>query len=303
MRPSSVEEHTVEPRERVMEAGQLSPGLGAVIDRGAERSVLEIDATRITSLLRQRGAVLFRGFDVSEQEFGELTRRFSRAMVRHGAGHRPNVGDDKYLHLADPGTSAAEFHAELAYFVTQPELIWFHCVTPAAQGGETTLCDGTELFSRLGELARPFLERRLRYTALWSPSVWQRYFDTTDPAEVTRRLAARTDVQHAFLGSRLELGYFAWATRMARYSGAPAFTNALLPYAADLPDFISFEDGAPIPRGLVARVRERANEIAVPVKWSKGDLIMIDNSRVMHGRNAFTDPARKLHVRMSDASF
>jgi alpha-ketoglutarate-dependent taurine dioxygenase len=286
-----------------MKTGALSPALGAVVERGEERSVLEVDSGLIASLLKQGGAVLFRGFDVSEGEFHQLTQRFSRAFVRHGAAHRPNVGQDRYLHVADPGTSAAEFHAELAYFIVQPELIWFHCVQPAAQGGETTLCDGIELLSKLGELARPFLERRLRYTALWSPPVWQRYFDTTDPAEVTRRLASNPDVYHAFLGSRLEFRYFAWATRTVRFSEQRAFVNAFLSYAADMPDFISFEDGLPIAPKLVARVREIANGMAVPVKWSKGDLIMIDNSRVMHGRNAFTDPNRKLHVRMSDASF
>jgi alpha-ketoglutarate-dependent taurine dioxygenase len=70
-----------------------------------------------------------------------------------------------------------------------------------------------------------------------------------------------------------------------------------------MPDFISFEDGTPIAPSLVARVREQAKAIAVPIKWSKGEVVMIDNSRVMHGRNAFTDPNRKIHVRMSDASF
>lgn len=286
-----------------MKTTLLSPRLGAVVEHGTEHSVLAVDGAAIVALLKEYGAVLFRGFDVSTEEFAEHAQRFSRAMVRHGAAHRPNVGTDKYLHLADPGTSAAEFHAELAYFIAQPELIWFHCVVPAAHGGETTLCDGIELYERLGELARPFLDRRLRYMALWSAPVWQRYFDTLDPAEVTRRLTGSPDVQHTFMGSRLDFSYFAWATRAARYSGAPAFANALLPYAATLPDFISFEDGTPVPPSLVARVREHANEIAVQVKWSRGDLIMIDNSRVMHGRNAFTDPARKLHVRMADASF
>jgi hypothetical protein len=53
------------------------------------------------------------------------------------------------------------------------------------------------------------------------------------------------------------------------------------------------DDGSPIPERWVQAVREAAAPITFGVKWENGDLVILDNSRFMHGRNAIVDPSER----------
>lgn len=62
---------------------------------------------------------------------------------------------------------------------------------------------------------------------------------------------------------------------------------------------MTFADGSPIPDEYVLQVRDRGLENAVNVDWYEGDLLLIDNLLVGHGRRPFTGP-RRILVAMSD---
>jgi hypothetical protein len=67
----------------------------------------------------------------------------------------------------------------------------------------------------------------------------------------------------------------------------------------DLPQNVTFADGSPIPAAYVAQIRDRGLENAVDVDWRTGDLLLIDNILLAHGRRPFTGQRRVL-VAMSD---
>ena len=73
---------------------------------------------------------------------------------------------------------------------------------------------------------------------------------------------------------------------------------AIMP-AADLPQSVTFADGGAIPNAYVEQIRDRGLAEAVGVDWHGGDLLLIDNVLVGHGRAAFTG-ARRVLVAMSD---
>jgi hypothetical protein len=80
------------------------------------------------------------------------------------------------------------------------------------------------------------------------------------------------------------------------FTDRQAFGNFLL-FARDYNgrrDFPLLEDGGEVPDAWVEGVRVAARSITRPVNWQRGDLLMLDNSRFMHGRNAITDPADRL---------
>ncbi|MCK9898359.1 TauD/TfdA family dioxygenase [Frankia sp. AgB32] len=67
----------------------------------------------------------------------------------------------------------------------------------------------------------------------------------------------------------------------------------------ELPQFVTFADGSPIPAEHIRHVQEVGLGLAVDVEWRPGDLLLIDNVLVGHGRRPFTGPRRVL-VAMSD---
>lgn len=69
-------------------------------------------------------------------------------------------------------------------------------------------------------------------------------------------------------------------------------------------EFPVFEDGSVIPDALVAELKSASDSITVAHRWREGDVLMLDNSRFMHGRNAVTEPEeRQIWTQFGYASF
>ena len=60
----------------------------------------------------------------------------------------------------------------------------------------------------------------------------------------------------------------------------------------------SLADGSEFPRGTLAAIVEVSARLTVDVGWEPGDTLVVDNGRYLHGRRAFTDPGRRILVRM-----
>ena len=59
-----------------------------------------------------------------------------------------------------------------------------------------------------------------------------------------------------------------------------------------------YGDGSPIETSVIAEIREAYRQAAVTFSWRRGDILMVDNMRVAHGRAPFVGP-RKILVAMS----
>ena len=53
-----------------------------------------------------------------------------------------------------------------------------------------------------------------------------------------------------------------------------------------------------IPEDVVREITEIQRRLIVPTPWQKQDFLMLDNTRFMHGRRAFTDTGRDIYLRM-----
>jgi alpha-ketoglutarate-dependent taurine dioxygenase len=62
---------------------------------------------------------------------------------------------------------------------------------------------------------------------------------------------------------------------------------------------VTFADGTPIPDAYVEQVQNRGLDHAVNVDWRPGDVLLIDNVLVAHGRRPF-EGSRRVLVAMSD---
>jgi alpha-ketoglutarate-dependent taurine dioxygenase len=63
-----------------------------------------------------------------------------------------------------------------------------------------------------------------------------------------------------------------------------------------------FGDGEPIPFASVATIRNTIRDETTTFDWQKGDVLLIDNILVSHGRKAFEGPRRILAALIDDAA-
>ena len=75
----------------------------------------------------------------------------------------------------------------------------------------------------------------------------------------------------------------------------PAFGNFLLfaRYALRVSHFPLLEDGQPVPDEWVEAVQRAAAPITYALQWHRGDILILDNSRFMHGRRQILDAAER----------
>ncbi|MDJ0688013.1 MAG: TauD/TfdA family dioxygenase [Xenococcaceae cyanobacterium MO_188.B32] len=69
------------------------------------------------------------------------------------------------------------------------------------------------------------------------------------------------------------------------------------------PKIVSFEDGSEIDDEIMSELNEIAEKITAEISWKKGDILMVDNTRIMHGRRAFLDEKRDIYIRLCDPAF
>ena len=67
----------------------------------------------------------------------------------------------------------------------------------------------------------------------------------------------------------------------------------------DLPIHATFGDGTPISASDLDEVREAYRRAIVIFPWQEGDLLLVDNMKVAHGRKPFSGP-RRVVVAMGD---
>jgi hypothetical protein len=122
-------------------------------------------------------------------------------------------------------------------------------------------------------------------------------FETT-PADLPATLARLApDLSYTRKGDQLMFSYLTSAFQKTKFSGATAFLNFLLfsqtadachhPDAARVMGMMRFDNDELIPPALVNEINAIAERFTCPIKWQAGDLVMIDNRRLMHGRRGF----------------
>lgn len=269
-------------------------------------SLHDLPFESVTEVFRESGALLFRGFDVARSDFAAFTDRFSSSTLGrlHLGQNRSEVADDENTSTVNLGMQHVGPHAELSYSPQRPDLLWFYCARPPSSGGETTLFDGIEVWKRLPD---PLREKCATTDLLYSfkaagRSDWPLFTGVAADRENTLELLAGERGVSCTVSDAetIDIYYRVSAAAPSRFQGAPAFANSIIP---SLSGRVSFADGTAVRSGDRLAILRTCNQLVNPIKWAKGDIVMIDNSRMMHGRLPFSDPSREIHIRMTAAAF
>jgi alpha-ketoglutarate-dependent taurine dioxygenase len=282
----------------------------------------------------RHGALLFRGFAVDVEVFRAFTAAYCRDFSTYRAGafrwrmlDREAVGNDETLLTTTGHTQGFAIwpHGEMYYLATPPALLWFYCERPAAAGGQTTVCDGAELWAALGAPTQAFFRaERLKYVRRLADGDWQTTFMTGDLDAVEALCReTQTTVRIDRAARTVESEYVCPAVRDHARRGRPVFINNVLTvYTAEWafesgwiqenlgagpsrqsPIVVRTEGGDRLPGPIIDELFAVSERLAVPIEWQVGDVLMVDNTWVLHGRRETRGPGRSILVRMGEPTF
>jgi alpha-ketoglutarate-dependent taurine dioxygenase len=270
-----------------------------LVNRG-HSSLLELPVEEVRASFKEHGLLVFRGFDATPDVMYPFAQRFSVRFSKGGA--RKNYKG--FVEEVDLGAGPIDLHSENANSPFQPDVIWFCCGRPADEDGQTTYCDGVELWNRLSEPTRQlFRDKRIKFTRTYLPQVWRDYFGAgTTTAVLGRILDGLPGVTYRLNADEsVYTEYLVSAVRRPKYRSEEAFVNSLLTPWSGHP--MMFEDSTLIPSEVMQELKERSREITQDIPWQVGDLAMTDNSWILHGRRGFTDEKRQIFALLSWSNF
>ncbi len=261
--------------------------------------------------LDQHGALLFRGFDVDRDCFHRFAGRFNKVFVTQPYGDRASYDDQPGLQSVPLGKSALGPHFEWGSSPFRPDLLWFCCETPARQGGETTLFDGSEVFKHLSsESRRRLTEQAVLVRDFFPLPIFKRILDSDMAravlgAEPLRRLS---ELPHLALKGVTADNRLVIESRLSAVSRKPGRPPALrhnliaghsnhfesLGARVGHADVVLWEDGSPLDDSIIEDIQRACRAVRLDVRWQAGDVLMIDNNWVMHGRNAWDGSPREI---------
>ena len=299
----------------------IKPHLTGMVDLFAwARSHAEF----IESNLMKYGAFLFRGFGLATQtDFEEFLTAISlpRMHYTEGATPRTDLGRMIYTSTEYPAEHSIALHNELNYVTTWPMKIFFFCVTPAEQQGATPIADVRRVFNRIDPRIRDrFIEKGWMLIRNFGDGLslpWQTAFRVKDRAELEEYCRSARVTWEWKEGDRLrtrqvrpvvrrhpKTGESVWFNHVAFWhvsSLEPKVREMFLAEFSpeDLPFNACYGDGTSIEDEVVAELRHAYDEETVAFPWQTGDLLMIDNMLVAHGRQPYAG-ARKILAAMGE---
>jgi alpha-ketoglutarate-dependent taurine dioxygenase len=276
-----------------------------------------VDHEEVVDLFKTYGLVLFRNLGLDLDGFNRFTAGFSSDYMSYkGGGYvrgtiKGREADETLLSTRyDYGrekqdTFGLPLHGEMYYIDHRPVMLWFYCERPADKDGETTVCDGSQVYDALSAETRDmFAKKRLKYVRQYLDGEWQVIYQTQN-IEEARQFAEgnglRVKVDDAT--KTLHTEYIIPAVMKSRWGKHDVYINNLLPVLwqesmGRKTSIVRFEDGSTIPPSVVDEVAAIQARLIYPIPWQKQDFVMVDNTRVAHGRRAFEDQERSVHLRM-----
>lgn len=274
--------------------------------------------------LEQHGALLFRGFAGLDtpQSFAAVVGAITPTPRDYIEGQSPRTRLAAHVYNATdyPADQKIALHNELSYTPDAPKWLIFGCQYPADIGGETPLLDGRTFVDAIpDDIATAFENKRVRYiknmhNGRGFGKSWQAHYETDERAVVERFLrAADTQFTWTQTGGLRIVRDRPWTARHPATGARVWFNQAHLWHVSHLgevgaqlcaivdehalPTHATFADGTSIADDVMNVIRSLCWQQSVMLSWRQGDILLVDNYAVAHGRNAYTGN-RSLYVTM-----
>jgi alpha-ketoglutarate-dependent taurine dioxygenase len=280
----------------------------------------------LRALVTEHGSLVVRGLGLRDvAETGAAFRQLGALLTEKEAfTPRQRYGEGVYSASKWPPNQAMCMHHELSYALQPPGLMLFAClVAPASERGATPVADAppvldalpadlVERFERVGWLlvrnynedigasvAEAFGTDDRRAVESYCRAQAIR-FEWQDGGRGLRTWQRRSAVvRHPLTGRRCWFNQIAF---LNEWTIAPEVREYLVDvYGEDgLPFNTRFGNGDPIGADVVQTINEAYDTHTAREPWQAGDLLLVDNIRTAHAREAF-EGRREVVVALADA--
>lgn len=242
--------------------------------------------------LTESGWVLLRDFPISLTSFSQVVKKLTRQLTFDPAREYSNYSTQK----VNAGTAAVGLHIENGNTPLPPDLVAFYSAQSAISGSQTTVCDGAEIYRHMSSELKALFEKPITVSRTLPSKLWRQYVADQHPAISTsaevneqhlRDLNALAPNQQAIVNSDDSLTYHLTISPCIKgaFSNNLAFANAILgPSFNYQAPKVMLSNGEEISTQLKQELTVLAERFTHEVQWQDGDLVLIDNKRVMHGR-------------------
>lgn len=287
----------------------------------------------IEQALIKYGGIAFRGFNLTPDEFAEITQIITPEKSLNytgGIAPRKHVGNGVYISSTVEKGCEIPQHHEMAYFRKWPMKLFFYCETPATTGGETTLVSTRTFMKRISpSILKKIEEKEVLYVRNYIDGInsnWRQSFETNDRKAVeeacydlgldfewrqndqlrTRNLAQGVAFHpitkekiwhnhaHVFNLYCGKPGELTPTMKMTKTAFTPEYFEAIQKlHHEDLPTNTYYGDGTLFESNVIEEICAIFAEEKLAFEWVKGDFMFIDNMLAFHGRNPYTGDQRK----------
>lgn len=267
---------------------------------------------RLTRELLLRGGVLLREFAIANIDDFRIAAdalELPRMEYKERSTPRTLLGNRIYTSTEYPADQHIAWHNEFSYSNTWPMKILFCCLTSPMSGGETPIADSRSVYHNIDPVVRARFEKEgVLYVRNYGQGVdlsWQEAFQTDSKEEVEEH-CRRAPLEWEWLpGDRLRTKQRRPATTIHPITAEPIwFNQAHLFHVSnlgpvgeasmrgafsepDLPRNAYYGDGDGIPSDVLDQIRQAYRTSEVCFRWQSGDLLILDNMLVAHGRRPF----------------
>ena len=267
---------------------------------------------QIEEQLALTGAILFRGFGLKDdRDFDDFIRAFDWPNFTYAESLsnavRRNRTELVFTANEAPPTVSIFLHHEMAQTPVYPSKLLFFCEHAAESGGATPICRSDILLQQLREQLPEFVtdceNKGVRYSqtmplvedlASGQGRSWQSTLSADNREQAEAKLAhLNYHWQWQEDGSLTVTTPVLPAVRQLN-DGRTVFFNQLIAAFRGWKDArnsgeksICFGDGSAIDSSHMALAIELADQLTFDIPWQSGDVAVLDNFLVMHGRRPF----------------
>ena len=281
------------------------------------------DALR--AAVARHGAVVVRGLGLSDAtDTAAVFQRLASGLMieREAFAARQTYSDGVYSTAKWPSNQPMCMHHELSYTLEAPSLMLFACLAAPTAGGATAVADSAAVLEALpAELVRRFATEGWMLVRSYNDEIGASYadaFGTDDRAAVERYCRAnaiefewqpdgelRTRQRRSAVVAHPTTGRRCWFNQVAflsEWTMDPDVHEYLVEVYGEegLPFNTRFGNGDPIGEDVVQLLNEVYEAHTAREPWQAGDLMLVDNIRMAHSREAF-EGQREVLVGMTDA--
>jgi hypothetical protein len=288
-------------------------------DAAAVAAWVQANLTGFSQALAEHGALLFRGFPVAtDQDFDSFIQYFGMKNFTYtdslSNAVRRNRTERVFTANEAPADVAIYLHHEMAQTPIYPSALFFFCEHAAAAGGATPLCRSDVLLQQMQlqmpAFVRACTEKGVKYTNTMPGEEdlrsgqgrsWRSTLNAADKAAAEAKLESLAYQWQWLPNNALRVTTPVLPAVKTLENGRRVFFNQLIAAFRGWQDArniaqksISFGDGSAIDPQIMAKVIELADDLTYDLDWQTGDVALVDNFLVMHGRRPFVGERRVL---------